>query len=69
MKNPGKLLMDSEGNKYIAYNAKQHKSFADIGKVHVCYLEPNMKPKKDAEGKMIVGLKAIDKLTVIGFVD
>lgn len=69
MKNPGQLLQDAEGNKFIAYNKEQHASFSQIKKLLVHHMTDDFKPKTDKEGKRIVGLKAIDKLKLIGYTD
>lgn len=69
MKNPGKLLADESGNKYIAYNKEQERAIMQSYKILVHYLTPDFKAVLNDDGKPKKGLKAFDKLTVIGFVD
>lgn len=69
----GKIVtfINSEGNKQIAiaYDSEQAAEFSKVKKVFVRYLDSNLLPMKDDQGKNIVGLKDLKLLTIIGFID
>lgn len=69
MKNPGQLLEDESGNKYIAYNKEQSPAFVQVKKLLVHHMSADFKYQTDEKGKRIIGLKAIDKLKLIGYTD
>lgn len=68
-RNRGSLYQDAEGNKYIAYLKEQHNSFAQKRKALVHHVDDKFQPKLNADGKRLVGLKSMEKLMHIGFVD
>lgn len=60
---------EGKEQKAIAYQYEQAVEFSKVKKVFIRYVDDDMMPQKDENGKKIVGLKDVEKLTVIGFVD
>lgn len=72
-KNQGKIISwsDKDGNKKFGVVYDKDSVFNNIKKVLVHHLTEDLVTKETdpSNGKNLVGLVAMDKLTVIGFVD
>lgn len=66
--NPGLLLEIEGGGKAISYHKEQLKEFVDLKKQFIHYIDDNYQPIM-INGKPKTGLKANDKLKVIGRID
>lgn len=69
MKNPGYLLQIDGGGKAASYHGEQRPEFEAIGKVLIHYLDEQFLPILNADGKPKTGLKAKEKLLMIGYTD
>jgi hypothetical protein len=71
MKHPGIIYKTDKNEFAIAYNKEQRNEFEALNKVlvHVFVDEHCTQPKYDEEGKKVVVLKSVDKLSMIGFND
>ena len=68
-KGPGFYWKVEGGGKAISYNAEQRPEFEKLRKYFIHYLDDKYQPVLDDQGKEKTGLKAGDKLTLIGYVD
>lgn len=67
--NPGLLCKIDGGGKAIAYHKEQEKQFAELKKHFIHYLDEDMHPILDENGKPKTGLIASSKLKLMGYVD
>lgn len=67
-KNSGFLCEIQGGGKAIVRHSEQRKEFADLKKRFIHYLDDEFNPIME-NGKEKTGLKDIDKLKMIGYVD
>lgn len=68
-KKPDILYQLEDNSKAIAYNHEQLPAFVKARKLYLHMLDEDMKPRLNADGKSLRGLKSIDKVKQIGFVD
>ncbi len=68
-KNSGLMLQIEGGGKAIAYHREQEPQFKELKKHFIHYLNDDFTPVLDDAGKEKTGLKASDKLKIIGYTD
>lgn len=66
---PGYLIQILDGGKAIARHAQQEPQFQALKKMFIEYLDEDFAPILNPDKTPKTGLKSVDKLKIIGYVD